>query len=455
MNYTQDLNKEFNKNSIFLDRNSLKNAIEIGCFEGRTSNYIMDNILSHDGTLICIDPLDSEYEYDSPPGMFVGQYERFIENTKSNSNRVVLYRKRSIEVLESIASESQDLIFIDGHHEYTTVKFEAEQAYRICKPYGYILFDDYLWGNGEPIKRAIDEFLDSCKDYKLLLRVNQVLIQKLPQGSGIQDGQSRYQEQCCEKLFNENTIYAAYCNLDSRPERNEAMINELRRVGIKMERQRSFPWRELWDSDEKYREMGDFMVNKRKTAGALGCWVSQMEVMKKALEQGKHAFIAEDDIIFCDDFPERLKIIYEFLNTHEWDVFWFGGHYHRNPTWHKSIEGKHTHPELKQCRCNLNRDWEPTNNPHINRTFGAFSTHAYMINKERIQHLLNLMERDMHFSMGIDWFYILHQPDLYTYAFDPGCIKQYSSQSNIGNGWSNQDFSSLGEHWWQKNKNYK
>lgn len=454
----QEWNKEFIKNTTFLDPNSLQVVIEIGVFVGWSTNYICDKLLTPNGIVIGIDPLESEYEYDSPPGLFNGQYEKFIENTKENSSKINLVRKKSIDYLPLIAENSVDLTLIDGHHEYNTVKFEAKESYRICKVGGYIVFDDYLWGESQqfPIKRAVDEFLSEATDYKLLLRVNQVIIQKLPQGSGIQDGQSEYQQKSCEKLFNESTIHTAYINLKVRPERDEKLQEELRRVGIKAERFEAYPWKDLWDNaTEEQKHKWGYMHNIRKTPGAIGVWESGIKIMKDALAQNKHAIIFEDDIQFCNDFPARLKIIYEFLNQREWDTFFFGGTYHKDTTWHKSIEGRHTHHELRQCKCNLNRDWEPTNSPYINRVFGAFSTHAYMVNKERIPHIINMMERDMHFSMGVDWWYILRSPELNCFAFDPGCIKQYSSQSNIGNGWSNQDFSGLGAHWFQPTMNYK
>ncbi len=230
----QEWNKEFIKNTIFLDPNSLEVVVEIGVFQGWSTNYICDKLLTPNGLVIGIDPLDPLYEYDSPPGLFNGQYEKFIENTSRNSSKINLLRKRSVEVMHLLAENSADLIFIDGHHEAETVKFEAKEAYRICKIGGYILFDDYLWGNGEPLKKAIDEFLLESTDYKLLLRVNQVLIQKLPKGAGAQDGQARYQEQCCEKLFNDSTIYCGYINLKIRPERDEKLQEELKRVGFKV-----------------------------------------------------------------------------------------------------------------------------------------------------------------------------------------------------------------------------
>jgi hypothetical protein len=147
----------------------------------------------------------------------------------------------------------------------------------------------------------------------------------------------------------------------------------------------------------------------------------------------------------------RLKIIFKFLNQHEWDIFWMGGTYHREPTWHKSIEGKHTHPDMQVCNCLLNRDWEETLDPHIVRTYGAFSTHSYLVNKNRIEHILGLLDRNLHLSMGIDWIMLKEQPNLNCYAFNPGCIKQYDNQSNIGDGISRfSGFRNLGQHWFSR-----
>ncbi len=454
MTYTETWNEEFIKNTAFLDRNSIISAIEVGSFEGLTSNYITDNLLAHNGKLIAIDPLDSAYELDNRPELFKNQYDRFVENTWDNKNRITLMRDRSDSVLPLLKPNSFQFVYVDGDHSRPSVYNDSVYAFNACAVGGYILWDDYLWNPPSlPVKGAIDQFLSEITNYRLLLKLNQVLIQKLPEGSPTEDGQDRYQELSCEKLFNENTIHAGYCNLDERVDRNDKMIAELNRVGFHMERQRSFPWHELYNaySDEDKQKV-DIMY--KRGAGAIGCHYSQVEVMKKALDQGKHAIVTEDDLVFCDDFNDRLKIIYKFLNQHEWDIFWFGGTYHKEPTWHKSIEGHHTHPDLKMCNCLLNRDWEETLNPRIVRTYGAFSTHAYMVNKNRIKTVLDILENNVYRSMGIDWIMILQQPNLFTYAFNPGCIKQYNSQSNITNSFANQDgFRKLGQHWFSRNMN--
>ncbi len=218
-------------------------------------------------------------------------------------------------------------------------------------------------------------------------------------------------------------------------------------------RYRSFPWEELYDnySDEQKDKV---QVMFKRTPGALGCHASQVAIMEEALRQSKHAFVCEDDLVFCDDFLERLSIIYKFLNQHEWDIFWFGGTYHNEPTWHKSIEGKHTHPDMQVCNCVLNRDWEETNNKYIVRTYGCFSTHAYLVNKDRIKHILDVLDRNVPISMGIDWIMIKEQPNLNCFAFNPGCIKQYDSMSNISNAFAVQSgFRNLGQHWFSRKMN--
>lgn len=253
-------------------------------------------------------------------------------------------------------------------------------------------------------------------------------------------------------------LYAAYCNLKIRPERNDCMIEELKRVGIEMERIESFPWKELWDNaSEEDRHRYSFMHDKRKTPGAIGCWESQIEILKCALSQGKNAWVNEDDLLFCDDMQERLKIIFEFLEGKDWDVFWLGGTFHKDAVWHKLDEnGKHTNPELQMCTCQLNRDYEEIGHPYIVRTYGAFSTMSYIVNVDKIQKHLDLMYRDMHFSMGVDWWYILRQPEMNCFAFDPGCVRQYNSYSNIGNGMANHDgFEySCGKYFFQRKMDY-
>lgn len=242
-----------------------------------------------------------------------------------------------------------------------------------------------------------------------------------------------------------DNTYVAYCNLAIRPDRNEHMIRELTRVGLHINRFNSFLPEDIIDIQQPADKL---QVMYKRTKGAIGCHYSQVGIMEEALLQNKHVWVQEDDLVYCDDIQDRLKVIFDYLNNHEWDIFWFGGTYHKEATWHRSENGRHTHPDLQMCDCNLNRDWEPTDNPDIVRTYGAFSTHSYIVNRKSLPKILDLLDQNVYRSMGIDWIMLLIQPELHTYAHSYGCCKQFDNQSNIGNGISHfSGFVNLGPHW--------
>jgi len=252
---------------------------------------------------------------------------------------------------------------------------------------------------------------------------------------------SRYKGLYGEKgNFQWRDCYTAFVNLDHRQDRLERMKAELDKYGIQAERLRGmYP-------QEYTGDKGEVAKMENRTKGAIGCHYSQVKVMQNALEQGKSAFVMEDDLVFASDVIKRLDYAQEFLNNNDWDVFWLGGTYHLNPPqWHNA---GHTNSELPNCDCSLNRDVECTSDKRIVRTYGCWGTYAYIVNHKSIEKILDLFEKNIHESIGIDWLFIKLQPQLKCFAFVPGMVKQYDNQSDIGNAvtvFSN--FSSLGEFW--------
>jgi len=248
--------------------------------------------------------------------------------------------------------------------------------------------------------------------------------------------------------FTPENTYASYINLDSRPDRNDRMITELNRVGISAVRTRGL----LPEEVSQFIPDDKTYIMQQRTPGAIGCHYSQIAVMEEALRQGKHAWVMEDDLIYCNDIQERLKEAELYLTDHDWDIFWLGSTYHLEPTWHKSDGNSvHSHPDLYQCHCTVNKDWEPTEHPNIVRTYGCWSTYSYIVNKDKLKHILDCLDTNVYRSMGIDWLMILLQPNLSTFAFNPGCVKQYDNQSNIGTGITQfSSFANLGNHWYKE-----
>lgn len=226
--------------------------------------------------------------------------------------------------------------------------------------------------------------------------------------------------------------YASFVNLDHRTDRLETMRETLASAGISAERTRGIlPDEVTWIPKNRVETM------RRRTPGAIGCHAAQVSIMLKAHELKKHAFVMEDDLVFCDDFHERMAIAEEILSHRPWDVLWLGGTFHVNPpVWHKE---------------DLGRDAEllPETDRLI-RTFGAFSTHAYIVNAKSLGRVLNLLDSVLDRTIGIDWSFIQLEPALDTYAFVPGCVKQYDNQSDIGRGVTRfSGFARLGPYWWQ------
>lgn len=224
--------------------------------------------------------------------------------------------------------------------------------------------------------------------------------------------------------------YAAYVNLDHRIDRRERMERTLREAKVNAARVRGMLPSEYQGDKTKIRRM-----LAGKTPGAIGCHFSQVSIMKSAYSLCRHAFVMEDDLVFCSDFHRRMEHIEAFTRNHLWDVIWMGGTFHVNPPyWHKAF----------------GRDAELTNDSRMVRTYGAFCTYAYIVNVTSIPKVLAMLDQQLPNSIGIDYAFIQIQRDLHTFAFVPGCITQYDNKSDIGAGMTYfSHFKKLGPYWFQ------
>ena len=199
MNYTKSnsWNASFVSNTSGMINFDL--CLEIGCFEGMTSNEIVSRMLSRDGKLICVDPLTDLYlnenltekninDNNTMWSYFNGQYDRFISNCKVHieNNKIELIRKLSTESFSELKEKYEqkfDFIYIDGDHRADPVYIDGVHSFELCKPNGYILFDDYEWGlefGKDAPKVGIDRFLNEYKDkIQLVSKNGQVLIKKI------------------------------------------------------------------------------------------------------------------------------------------------------------------------------------------------------------------------------------------------------------------------------------
>jgi predicted O-methyltransferase YrrM len=167
--------------------------LEIGSFEGRSTCWFLENILTHDDArIICIDPWDLEENSYSIQFDMASVRENFIANTEKFSHKMVAIRDYSMKVLCSLvagiyadAPVAFNAIYIDGNHSTLPVLQDTLLCWELLAPGGILIFDDYDSGNQDtPIKDipkiAIDSFLATVHGrYRTIHSRYQLIIQKI------------------------------------------------------------------------------------------------------------------------------------------------------------------------------------------------------------------------------------------------------------------------------------
>ncbi len=153
--------------------------LELGAYEGRSFFWMLENILTHKSTkAYAVDIF-----FDSIEGIF-------NKNLKASglSKKVVVKKGYFNEILPKLKSKTFDIIYLDGGHQAWTTLETVILSWRLLKPGGVFIFDDYKWRVGvypselRP-QAAIDGFLYSFKDYLKVLHKNKVVVlEKLNNG---------------------------------------------------------------------------------------------------------------------------------------------------------------------------------------------------------------------------------------------------------------------------------
>ena len=78
---------------------------------------------------------------------------------KKFEKNVHLIQGNSNNVLKKIDMGKIDYVFLDGGHEYNTVKNDLDNCIEVIKKGGTVLCDDYNLGSALGVKRAIDDFV--------------------------------------------------------------------------------------------------------------------------------------------------------------------------------------------------------------------------------------------------------------------------------------------------------
>jgi predicted O-methyltransferase YrrM len=149
-------------------------GLEVGCFEGRSSIWFLDNILqSETSSLICIDPWCQR---------------SFVENLRDYQHKMRWLKSPSATALRdaSMRKGSIHFAYVDGNHSAPCVLEDAILVLPLLVQGGILIFDDYLWESNSPSvpqsmpKLGIDTFLSVFQDkIRLIHKQWQVCVEKL------------------------------------------------------------------------------------------------------------------------------------------------------------------------------------------------------------------------------------------------------------------------------------
>jgi predicted O-methyltransferase YrrM len=120
--------------------------LEIGCFEGRASLWMLENVLTDPTSrLDVIDTFEGSPEFEVM-GIDGATLNRFTRNVAPYADQVTVMQGMSGTVLRTLpAVETYDFIYVDGSHAAPDVLTDAVLAWPLLKQRGVMVFDDYLW----------------------------------------------------------------------------------------------------------------------------------------------------------------------------------------------------------------------------------------------------------------------------------------------------------------------
>ena len=164
-----------------------KSFLEIGSFEGRSTVWIVENMMQGDGNITCIDTWEGGEEHSDEDMGTVE--ERFTHNMRLLQTKkacgLSVRQGKSVDELATCITEGEtyDFIYIDGSHTAPDVLTDACMAWPLLKKGGIMVFDDYMWGSPRDVlhrpKVAIDTFCNIFAETARIVHVGyQLVVQK-------------------------------------------------------------------------------------------------------------------------------------------------------------------------------------------------------------------------------------------------------------------------------------
>lgn len=138
-------------------------ALEIGVFEGQSSLWLLENILTaYESRLVAVDTFQGAEDQVKAGIYLKDMLPRYQNNIHRYKEKVRIYAEPSISAMPKLVGNF-DFIYVDGSHTAADVFMDAAQAWRLLRVGGTLVFDDYAWRQEkDPVQcpyPAIDGFL--------------------------------------------------------------------------------------------------------------------------------------------------------------------------------------------------------------------------------------------------------------------------------------------------------
>ena len=175
--------------------------LEVGVFHGVTARNICELLYKIHGSnfkYIGVDLFEKNLENENeiiPKTSFsnplknlffkyVKKYDPYSKEAvtdllKKFKENIHLIKGNSNKILEKLEMKKVNYVFLDGGHDYKTVKNDLNLSKEVIKNDGTILCDDYDLSYAPGVKQAIDEFVkDNNYTCKIILNQRFALIEK-------------------------------------------------------------------------------------------------------------------------------------------------------------------------------------------------------------------------------------------------------------------------------------
>ena len=169
--------------SFFLpqDKNSKFDYLEVGCFEGLSSFFVLSEYKAVDATLLDI------WDMPNPNSKTLSHNFHSIENTFDDNLSQFNFTKikdDSVVAMRTLFKQNKsfDFIYIDGSHNGEDILSDAIEAFKILKKEGLIFFDDFLQHDKNRALQSyegIEKFLTLYSNYlKIEYFQNNLVVRK-------------------------------------------------------------------------------------------------------------------------------------------------------------------------------------------------------------------------------------------------------------------------------------